>query len=86
MLRHMSDGELKQLLEGCFGVVDYEFGEHDLERERARELMSWICRHNISRGRIEQAATEYLKTKGCTQMHIDKQLAQMRDLSNWLDD
>ena len=70
-------------LRGSFGRIDNLFCNHDLDTERAREMLQEAIVAGVSWGDIEKEARNILTARNCAQDHVDEQIRAMRDLSSY---
>ena len=75
----------RNLIAGCFGAMDHLFARHPNDAERAKAMLTRAFAEGAGWQDIEQAARDHLSAQGCSQSHIDAEVAVMTDVRNYLD-
>lgn len=66
--------EIKALIPGCFSQTDLKFAEHDLEIERAREVLKLAMSYRFSFANYYRLFSNYLESQGVSEAHKKRQL------------
>jgi hypothetical protein len=74
-----------ELIPGCFGNQDLNFGGHATDKERCRTLLKLAIESKANFHQLNEAFKKYLESSGVTEQHLKEQLERIRDLSHWLD-
>ena len=65
--------EINNRIGECFGGADKFFGEHDCDKERAKELRKIAFKNEITLAEIQTSVSGYLYRAGCIEEHCKKQ-------------
>ena len=74
----------KSQMSRCFGSVDKLFALHPSEEKNAQEMLKEAMNEHATVDEILSTAEEYLKSRNCSQDHIDSQIERMKKLESWL--
>ena len=76
----------QQKVPGTFGNQDLIFAGHQLDADRALDLLKECYKSNISLQDVLDEAEKFLKSKGAQNQHIKEQLDKIRAKFNgWLE-
>lgn len=79
----MTQNNWKNRIPGCFGTVDQIFAMHPLDEQRAKEMMKQALESGASIQDILNELEEHMKSKNCSEEHIQEQLINAKSLSIW---
>ena len=80
----MTNGELRGMIEDCFGDVDFDFVSGESEREQALLLLQRLIDEEVTWDILEHTTREYLRERGIPESGINENIDHMRDLKEWL--
>lgn len=69
----------RELIPACFGDIDLDFGAHELDKERAKEMLTTAFREGANMDEICEVAASYLLEKGAPADHIETQMRKIRN-------
>jgi hypothetical protein len=71
----------KEQIPGCFGNADLIWGSHDLERQRARQMLKDAIDAGATMDDIVHEVEVFQIFKRATNGHIEDQVGKVRNLS-----
>lgn len=74
-----------QSIAGSYGTEDNVFAGHPSDRARAREALKIANAEEIGFDEYVQKHRDYLKGRGCSNEHIEKQIARVTNLESYFD-
>jgi len=70
----------KDQIPACFGSVDHILASHTKDEERAKKMMKDAFASGASIEELLTAISGHLRSNSCPEDHIEKQLAEVRNL------
>jgi hypothetical protein len=71
--------EITKIVSGCFGLEDWFFANHPLEKERAVNLKKMVTSGEVNNAEIKIIAAGLLALRGCSKKHIDREMNKWDD-------
>ena len=68
---------------GCFGSEDKMFALHGSDRTRAQGVLSEALTSNVGFAEYKKEIESWLKSQGCNEDHIARQMKRVSDLSSY---
>jgi|GEM_PF-905034 len=75
--------ELERLIAGSYGSVDNLFAGHHNDMERAAQSLVEANNTGVGFADYLEKHRDYLRRKGCTNAHIEEQIEDVQDISNY---
>jgi hypothetical protein len=77
--------ELERLIAGSYGSEDKEFAKHPLDIQRARQALVEANNTHVGFNDYLELHRTFLQNKGCSAEHIEEQLEEVKEISNYFD-
>lgn len=77
-----SPSKWSNLIPVCFGIEDFEFGQHPLDEERAKKMFEVAIANNATLDGILEECRKFLNAKKMSKEHIEKQLIIVEKMYN----
>jgi len=74
----------KDKIPGSFGSADKEFAGHACDCERAAELLEAANKAGVGLNEYLTEIENWLKSKGCGNDHIQKEMKKVKDIKRYL--
>jgi hypothetical protein len=75
----------KNCISGCFGFVDKEFALHNTSCSNASKLLAAANAEGVGFQGYCQEIENWLKSQNCSVQHIAEQMANVKDLTYYLE-